>query len=1163
MQPSSSRTATVLLAAAVAVATIVIAPAGPAGASTPRSAVHPAEQALAAAAPAVPRYDHVLMVIMENHSADTIIPNAAAPYINSLATTGASMTQSFGVTHPSQPNYLALFSGSTQGVVDDSCLGTINADNLGAQLISAGQTFVGYSESMPSAGYTGCTAAGGYARKHNPWVDFPTVPAASNQPLTALPTDWAALPTVSIVVPNLQNDMHDGTIGQADSWLHDRFDGYLQWAKTHNSLLVVTFDEDDYKAANRIPTIFAGAGVRAGQYPEHVTHYNVLRTLQDMYGLPPLANTVTAGPIVDIWTSSPVNQPPVASFTGSCVQLVCSVDANASTDAEGPLASYAWDWGDGTSGAGVTASHTYPAPGAKTVTLLVTDNLGATATTTRVVNASGPSNGQPFAVDTFARTRLTGWGAADVGGTWSIGTSANSSVAPGVGNLVVATGQTNSAMLPTVSSSDTDLQTTVAVDKLPSGNGVYLNVIGRHAGPNLEYHTRVMIRADGQLGLLLTSQAGSSTVATLKPQIIVPGVTMTNGAAARIRLQVTGINPTTIRAKVWQATAAEPAGWQLTTTDSFAGLQASGSVGVSPYLSSGSTVSPITLRFSNFSARPTNQPPAAAFTGSCSVLSCSVDAAGSTDPDGSIASYSWNWGDGRVTSGATSTHDYAGAGSYPVTLTVTDNAGTPTTVSHVLVATAPANVAPTAAFTIACDAFDCTTDSSGSTDPDGTVAGYLWDWGDGATSTGANTPHHYLAAGDKTVTLTVTDDHAATGSTTRDVTITAPATTPPTAAFTVSCTVLACTADGSTSSDPDGTIAGYSWDWGDGAKGTGVTSSHPYLTAGSYPVILTVTDNDGATGTVTHPATPTAPPNQPPTAVAGGSCTSLSCSVSAAGSSDPDGTITGYSWNWGDGTAATTGQTAGHVYSAAGTWTVTLTVTDNQGAKGTAQRQLTATAPPSTGPFASDAFARTIASGWGTADKGGTWTLSGLASKYSVAAGTGSMIAKAGEQDSAMLSAVSSSDTDLKMTLGTNVLATGNGTYLTLVGRKVATNTEYEARARILSSGSVALQLSALTGTSTAVTIKPEVVPSGLSAAGGKAVTVRFQVTGTAPTTLRLKAWTVGTTEPAAWQLTATDSVAALQKPGSVGLIAYVSSGSTVTPVTIKVSDLSARPVTN
>lgn len=120
---------------------------------------------------AVPQPDHAVVVVMENHSYGEIIGSASAPYINSLATSGAKFTQSFGVTHPSEPNYLALFSGSTQGVTDDSCPHTWATANLGSEVIAKALTFKGYSASMPSNGYAGCTS-GSYARKHNPWVSF-------------------------------------------------------------------------------------------------------------------------------------------------------------------------------------------------------------------------------------------------------------------------------------------------------------------------------------------------------------------------------------------------------------------------------------------------------------------------------------------------------------------------------------------------------------------------------------------------------------------------------------------------------------------------------------------------------------------------------------------------------------------------------------------------------------------------------------------------------------------------------------------------------------------------------------------------------------------------------------------------------------------------------
>jgi acid phosphatase len=247
----------------------------------------------------VPRPDHVVVVIEENHGYHDVI--GSAPYIDSLAAQGALFTQSFSITHPSQPNYLALFSGSTQGVTDDSCPQTFNGGNLGAQLGSAGFTFAGYSEDLPSTGFTGCSA-GGYARKHAPWVNFPNVTASANRPFSAFPTDFGTLPTVSFVVPNLNDDMHNGSVAQGDVWLRQHMDAYAQWAKTHNSLLIVTWDEDDTSGNNQIPTIFVGANVKPGQYAERIDHYTVLRTIEDSYGLPPLGSAAGAKPITDIWS---------------------------------------------------------------------------------------------------------------------------------------------------------------------------------------------------------------------------------------------------------------------------------------------------------------------------------------------------------------------------------------------------------------------------------------------------------------------------------------------------------------------------------------------------------------------------------------------------------------------------------------------------------------------------------------------------------------------------------------------------------------------------------------------------------------------------------------------------------------------------------------------
>jgi hypothetical protein len=267
-----------------------------------------AATAPAHAAGGVPKYDHVVLVMEENHAYNEVIGDTAdAPYINNtLAAGGASFTQSFAIEHPSEPNYLDLFSGSNQGVTDDSCPHTFSAANEGAQLIAAGDTFAGYSEGLPSTGSTACTS-GAYARKHVPWTNFSNVPAADSLPFSSFPSsaNYASLPTVSWVIPNLNDDMHDGTIAEGDSFLQNNLDAYAQWAKTHNSLLIVTWDEDDSSASNQIPTIFYGAGVKAGQYSETINHYSVLRTIEDMYGLPYAGSASSATPITDVFSTTP------------------------------------------------------------------------------------------------------------------------------------------------------------------------------------------------------------------------------------------------------------------------------------------------------------------------------------------------------------------------------------------------------------------------------------------------------------------------------------------------------------------------------------------------------------------------------------------------------------------------------------------------------------------------------------------------------------------------------------------------------------------------------------------------------------------------------------------------------------------------------------------
>jgi phosphatidylinositol-3-phosphatase len=248
----------------------------------------------------LPLPTHIVVVVEENHGYSEIIGSSQAPYINTLATEGASFTNSHAITHPSEPNYLALFSGSPQGVTDDSCPHTFSAANLGSELIAAKKTFKGYSEGLPSTGSGVCTS-GEYARKHAPWTDFSNVPSTDSVPFSSFPTNYANLPTISFVIPDLLDDMHDGTIQQGDSWLQTNLQAYVTWAKTNNSLVILTFDEDQGTTPNQIATIFVGPMVKPGKYSEHINHYNVLRTLEAIYRLPYAGKSASSKTITDVW----------------------------------------------------------------------------------------------------------------------------------------------------------------------------------------------------------------------------------------------------------------------------------------------------------------------------------------------------------------------------------------------------------------------------------------------------------------------------------------------------------------------------------------------------------------------------------------------------------------------------------------------------------------------------------------------------------------------------------------------------------------------------------------------------------------------------------------------------------------------------------------------
>ncbi|GAB1692633.1 alkaline phosphatase family protein [Krasilnikovia sp. M28-CT-15] len=241
--------------------------------------------------------------MLENKRYDSVIGHPLTPWVSSLARRWANMTRFYAETYPSQPNYLALFSGSTQGVKDNNCPHDLGSrPNLARQLLDAGYSFAGYSEGLPRTGYRGC-ASGRYVRRHVPWVNFSNVPSSVHKPFTAFPRDYRKLPTISFVIPDLCHDMHDCPKNIGDRWLKKQFAAYISWAATHNSLFILTFDEDNRTDHNHIPTIIAGASVKPGQYSARLDHYHLLRTLQAMYGLAPTGNSAARAPMRSVFST--------------------------------------------------------------------------------------------------------------------------------------------------------------------------------------------------------------------------------------------------------------------------------------------------------------------------------------------------------------------------------------------------------------------------------------------------------------------------------------------------------------------------------------------------------------------------------------------------------------------------------------------------------------------------------------------------------------------------------------------------------------------------------------------------------------------------------------------------------------------------------------------
>ncbi|MGH9418713.1 MAG: alkaline phosphatase family protein, partial [Thermoanaerobaculia bacterium] len=263
----------------------------------------------------VPAFEHVYLIVMENHEYGTIVGNTNAPYLNSLIATYGLAANYDAIGHPSEPNYVALFAGSTLGVTTDGRY-DLTAPNVADQLEAAGKSWHVYEQDYPGQCLTGSSAKGGvdlvglagyYFRKHNPAISFTDI---AGQPMrcaliTSLASFDPSAASFELIVPNTFNDMHSAPVATGDAFLKDFVPLITGSPAFADSLLVITWDEGNWGigggghvATLVISPLLAHPGMQSTVAHDH---YSLLRTIEDGLGLPCLANSCQANDLSEFF----------------------------------------------------------------------------------------------------------------------------------------------------------------------------------------------------------------------------------------------------------------------------------------------------------------------------------------------------------------------------------------------------------------------------------------------------------------------------------------------------------------------------------------------------------------------------------------------------------------------------------------------------------------------------------------------------------------------------------------------------------------------------------------------------------------------------------------------------------------------------------------------
>ena len=664
-----------------------------------------------------------------------------------------------------------------------------------------------------------------------------------------------------------------------------------------------------------------GEGAEVEHAWARVGQYQVTLTVEDELG-----GTGSAAIVVEVQASD--NAAPIAEAgedRGGLVGAAVAFDGSASEDPDGDIVSWRWDFGDGDGALGARAEHAYAQIGEYRVTLTVTDDGGAIGTdqvtvTVRADNVEPLADaGEDRMSEIGEEVAFDGGGSLDPDGRvvrwhWDFG-DGEEAEGEQVAHAWAADGVFHVTLTVT---DDTGAE---AVD-----SAVVTVLV-----PNVPPTAAAGDALEGEVGSPVAFDGSGST--DPDGQLVTWRWFLGDGTVREgERIQYIYVQPGDYEVV-------------LAVTDDDGGQDEDST---------------------RVHVVPRNQGPQADAGNDVDVgvgEAVVFDASGSTDPDGQVVSWDWDFGDDGVGEGERVEHTYGEAGQYIVVLTVTDDDGAIDRDSvrvRVQAEEVPDNVPPVADAgpdrEVAAGA-PVAFDGGGSSDEDGRIVGWDWDLGDGEVDAGEAVIHAFAAAQVYVVRLTVTDDDGATDSDTAVVTVTGdeppPDNQPPVAdagADVEEAPGEDVALDGGGSRDADGEVAAYAWDFGDGEVGEGAQVGHAWAEVGRYTVTLTVTDDDGATGTDTLAVVVTedSVENRPPVASAGDDqqiAVGRPVRFDGSASADPDGELVSWAWDYGDGTSGT-GQVSSHTYAQGGVFTVTLVVTDDDGATGRDTALLTVNLPP-------------------------------------------------------------------------------------------------------------------------------------------------------------------------------------------------------------------------